>query len=262
MAFLPFLDLIIFIAILSRIVTEYDMVVDGAYSNILFISDQHYPYAHRDIVPFLRAIKEVLKPELVINLGDEIDFHDVSFHKSNRDLPSAGDELKLAIEQISQLYELFPEMLVCESNHGSLVYRRVKDAGIPVHVLKSYRDVLGAPKGWSWHEDLLITTKSGDKILACHGKGSNALRESQLNSMNYVAGHYHSQFGINYWANSEKLYWSMQAGCLVDQKSLAYEYAKNFSKKFIIGTGVLINNQPRLLPMVLDHKGRWIKKLV
>lgn len=238
------------------------MIVDGKYNNILFISDQHYPYAHPDIFPFLKAIKEVLNPELVINLGDELDFHDVSFHKSNRDLASAGDELKLAIDQISCLYKLFPKMLLVESNHGSLVYRRVKDAGIPVHVIKPYRDVIGAPPGWSWHEDLIIKTKNDESIYVCHGKGSNALRESQINSMNYVAGHYHSQYGINYWANKERLFWSMQAGCLVDQKSLAYEYAKNFSKKFIIGTGVLVNGQPRLLPMILNSEGRWIKKLV
>ena len=238
------------------------MLVDGKYSNILFISDLHLPFEHPDALPFLKAIKEVLKPELVVCLGDELDYHGISFYKSNADLPSPGDELKLAMQKLEYYYELFPKMLLLESNHGSMVYRRLKDAGIPIHVLKPYRDLLEAPQGWSWHEDLLITTKDDQKIYVCHGRGSNILKESQTESMNWCSGHWHSNFSINYWANKQALYWGMSAGCLVDQKALAFEYAKHFPKKFIVGTGVLINNQPRLLPMVLDHKGRWIKKLV
>lgn len=54
----------------------------------------------------------------------------------------------------------------------------------------------------------------------------------------------------------------MSCGCLVDQSSLAFEYAKNFSKKFIIGTGIILNGIPQLIPMLLDKNGRWIKKLL
>lgn len=238
------------------------MNVEGKFNNILFISDMHIPYGHPDTYQFLKAIKEVLKPELVVCLGDELDYHAISFHKPNPDLLSPGDELNLAIKQIQPYFELFPEMLLVDSNHGSLVYRKVKDAGIPIHVIKPYNDVIGAPKGWSWHEDLLITTKDDSKVYVCHGRSNNTLKESQLHGMNFVSGHWHSTYGINYWANKERLYWSMSCGCLVDQKSLAYEYAKNFSKKFIVGTGVLMNGQPRLLPMMLNQNGRWTRKLV
>lgn len=238
------------------------MIVDGKYSNVLFISDMHIPYGHPDTFPFLKAIKEAIKPELVVCLGDELDFHAISFHRSNMDLMSPGDELKCAIDQLQSFYTLFPKMLLVESNHGSLVYRRVKDAGLPMHVIKPYREVIGAPDGWSWHEDLIIKTHYGPDIYVCHSTGADGLKESQAHSSNYVAGHLHSKFGINYWANKQHLYWAMQCACLVDQKSLAYEYAKNFSKKFIVGTGALYNGQPRLFPMLLDSNGRWIKRLV
>jgi predicted phosphodiesterase len=238
------------------------MNVAGSYNNILFISDMHIPYGHPDTLAFLTKLKETLKPELVVCLGDELDYHAISFHKPNPDLFSPGTELTLAKEQISRLYKIFPKMLLVESNHGSLVYRKIKDAGIPIHVLKSYKELLEAPAGWSWHEDLLIRTKDGEKIYVCHGRSSNVLKESQINGMNFVSGHWHSSFNIQYWANKRAVSWGMSCGCLVDQNSLAYEYSKNFSKKFIVGTGALVNGQPKLFRMVLNDKDRWNKEIV
>jgi hypothetical protein len=49
---------------------------------------------------------------------------------------------------------------------------------------------------------------------------------------------------------------------MIDQKSLAFQYAKNFKTRFIIGCGVILDGIPRLLPMVLNNEGKWIKKLV
>ena len=63
------------------------------HKSILVISDLHIPYHHRDSFEFLKALKKKYKPDLVVNIGDEIDCHALSFHDSNPDLPSAGDEL-------------------------------------------------------------------------------------------------------------------------------------------------------------------------
>jgi len=54
----------------------------------------------------------------------------------------------------------------------------------------------------------------------------------------------------------------MNVGCLIDQKSMAFSYAKNFRTRFIIGCGIILNGITRLLPMVLNNKGRWIGKIV
>lgn len=195
-------------------------------------------------------------------MGDELDYHSISFHKPNPDLLSPGDELQTAINRIQPLFKMFPDMHIMDSNHGSLVYRRIKDAGIPMHVVKSYRDVLGAPAGWKWHNDLILELPNGQDTYFCHGGSNNVAKESQLHSMNFVSGHWHSTFEIKYWANKKALYWGMSTGCLVDQSSLAYEYAKNFTKKFIIGTGVIIDSLPRLVPMVLDKHSRWVNKII
>ena len=58
------------------------------------------------------------------------------------------------------------------------------------------------------------------------------------------------------------IFWAMNVGCLINQKSMAFDYAKNFRTRFIVGCGIILNGIPRLLPMVLDKKGRWIGKIV
>ncbi len=53
--------------------------------------------------------------------------------------------------------------------------------------------------------------------------------------MNTVQGHYHTKFSIGYYSNPDALIWGMQVGCLIHQKSMAFDYAKNFKSRFIVG---------------------------
>lgn len=226
-------------------------------NSILVISDQHFPYNHPDIIAFLRTAKERYKPDRIINIGDELDWHSISFHEHDPDLMSPSDELQTAINRISPLYDIFPEMDLIESNHGSLVYRKGKHHGLPRHVFKSYREVLGAPPGWHWHFDLTIKLPTGNFCYFHHGKSANGIKLSQSMGMCVVQGHYHESFCVEYWGNPIGLYWSMQVGCLVDNHSLAMAYNKTNMKRPIIGCGLILNGQPHLLPMILDESGRW-----
>lgn len=80
------------------------------YDRVLIISDLHCPWQHPDAFDFLRALKKKIKPQFVLNLGDEADAHALSFHETNPDLPSAGDELSLAKTELHELEKIFPEM--------------------------------------------------------------------------------------------------------------------------------------------------------
>ena len=73
------------------------------FKSILIISDTHIPYHHPDLIPFLKAVKKEYKPDKIVHIGDEIDKHAMSFHDSDPDLPSAGDELKLSLPVIKEL---------------------------------------------------------------------------------------------------------------------------------------------------------------
>ena len=232
-----------------------------ANKSVLIISDTHFPYQHPDCIAFLTAIKKKFKPDKVVHIGDEIDGHAISFHPSDPDLASPGDELDLAIKRLQPLYRLFPKVDVVESNHGSLVYRKGKVHGIPRHVFKSYREVIGAPKGWNWHFDLTLKMSNGQEVYFCHGKSSGPAKLSQSMGMSVVQGHYHERMEIIYWANPTGLYFDMRVGCLIHDDSLAFSYNNTNLKRPLIGTGIILDGQPRLLPMILDKRGRWNGKL-
>lgn len=227
-------------------------------SRILLISDMHIPYHHQDLLPFLQHLKGKYQPTRVICLGDELDKHAISYHDSDPDLPSAGDEIKRSLPVIAELFKMFPVMDIIESNHGSLVWRKAKTFGIPKHYIRSYNDVLGVDEGWKWSFDLTITLPNGQNCYIHHGKTTDVKNLSQQMGMCAVQGHYHETFKIDYWGNPTGLYWGLQAGCLIDDTTLAFNYNNVNIKRPIIGTAVIVNSTPILEPMILDEDGRWV----
>lgn len=228
--------------------------------NILVISDFHAPYNHPDAVDFLRACKKKFKPTDVVCIGDETDFHAMSFHDSNPDLPSAGEELKLAIKELKKLYKLFPKCTVVESNHGSMVLRKAVAKNFPQAVLKSYNDMLEAPKTWKWVDDVVIDTAMGP-VYFCHGKSGVAGGLAKLYGMSCVQGHYHEKADITYISTPEKLMFDAHTGCLADDNSLALQYNKINPKRPIVSILVIQDGIPQLIPMLLNKRGRWIGKV-
>jgi hypothetical protein len=229
---------------------------------VLVIGDLHFPYHHIDTFRFLSAIKKKYKPDRVISIGDETDQHSWSFHEHNPMLPSPEDELTQAKEYIQKLNKLFPVMDILESNHGSLVYRKQVAAGLPRGVFKTYNEIYDIDKQWKWHRDLTIKLSNGSFCYLCHGKSADVLKTSQSMGMSTIQGHYHEKFSIQYWANSLGLYFAAQTGCLVDDDSLALEYNKTNLRRPLIGSLILLDGHPKLLPMVLSKNGRWIGTIV
>jgi len=228
---------------------------------ILVISDLHIPYHREDSFDFLKAIKKEFKPDTIVNIGDEIDCHALSFHDHNPDLASAGHELARAKDFIKELEGIFPQMTLLDSNHSSLVYRRAIKSGIPRGYLKEYNEFLNVKK-WNWVDNLTLTLPNKQRCFFTHGISADVIKVSQINSMNCVQGHFHSKFSLSYWANPDALFFAMQVGCLIQQTNMAFTYSKNFKTKFIMGCGMIIDSTPRLMPMVLNKEGKWIGKLV
>jgi len=230
----------------------------------IVISDLHAPYNHPDSLDFLKALKKKYKPKWVVCIGDELDNHAMSFHDSDPDLSSAGDELKRGREFLWELERLFPKMDIVDSNHGSMHYRKGKAHGIPKHMLLGYKDLIFGEhnpdgtlsrrrgEGWDWHPDF-----ERDGIYFCHGMSVNTKINVALIGMNFVQGHHHGVFDTVYLGTPQKLLWGMTIGCLIDDNSLAFAYNKNTLKRPVIGCGAVVNGQPKLLPMVLEKGGRW-----
>lgn len=230
--------------------------------SILFIPDLHAPYQHRDTLRFLMAVKQAFKPDLSVCSGDELDYHSLSFHDSDPNLDSAGAELEKGKIFLQSLHDVFPQLLLCHSNHGSMVFRRAKAHGIPVQMIKKYRDVIfpqhGAPE-WSWAYGWCIDTPLGP-VMFKH-QATNVLTEAAHNACNLVVGHNHGNFEISYSASSAHLYYGVVGGCLIDKDSLAFAYGKHTVRKPIIGCTVILRGRPVLIPMVLNTEGRWVGSL-
>lgn len=220
-------------------------------SRILFLSDLHFPYHHKNTFEFLQMLKDRYQPTRIIGLGDELDHHAMSFHDSDPDLFSAGDELKFALKYIKQLEEMFPEMTLLDSNHGSMVFRKSKHHGIPRHYLKSYNEVLGVSDKWQWVNDLVLDLPDGQKVYCHHGKSADAIKTSQAMSMSHVCGHFHEKFGIQYWANPNGLFFAINSGCLIDDSNYAFAYNNSNLKRPLIGTSLIIDGVPILEAMPL-----------
>ena len=228
---------------------------------ILVISDMHLPYQHKDAIKFLAEIKKEFKPDRVINIGDLLDFHAISMHTHDPDLASAGHELTMARKYVKELESIYPQVTEVDSNHSSLVYRRAIKYGMSREFLREYGEFLGTKK-WKWVDDLTLTMSNGQRCFFTHGRSADVLKVSQTMGMSAVQGHYHTKFVVSYWANPDNLFFAMNVGCLINQKSLSMNYAKNFRTRFILGCGIILDGIPRLLPMVLNDKGDWIKKIV
>ena len=228
--------------------------------SILVISDLHCPYEHPDAVRFLKACKDKYKPDTIVCIGDEADFHALSYHESNPDLLSAGDELQKAVEHLKPIYKLFPKTIVIESNHGSMVLRKALTGGIPSRAIRSYNEVLIAPKGWTWVPEIILQTELGP-VYFCHGKSPTPGKLASQYGMSTVEGHYHEKSQFHYIGTPERLMFGLHTGCLANDKSLALQYNKINPKRPIVSIAVIINGVPQIVPMVLSKNYRWIGKL-
>lgn len=226
----------------------------------LIIPDLHYPFAHRDHLEFLTAVKERYNPTTIVNIGDECDMHAMSDYTHNPDGYSAGHELREARKDLRKLYTLFPEVNSCISNHTARPFRRAEKFGIPKEFLRSYAEFLEAPIGWQWRDSYLI-----DNIVYEHGEGQigklGHLSAAEHNMRSTVIGHIHSHAGIAYLANPRYLIFGFNVGCLLDKDAYAFAYGKRMKSKPVLGCGVVDRGIPTFIPMQLKRGGRWVGSL-
>lgn len=65
---------------------------------------------------------------------------------------------------------------------------------------------------------------------------------------NSIQGHYHSEYGVMYSADSSLLRWSMTVGCFLDPTSHAAKYASSLVlRRPILGCGMLIGGKESFL---------------
>jgi len=224
----------------------------------LFISDLHFPFAHKDWYEFLKAVNKKYRLNDIYIMGDEADFHNLGQWVKNPDGFGAVEEYSKLIKEMKKLYKLFPSAKVCIGNHTARPFRKAFDVGIPSLFLKSYKEFLQAPDAWEWGTEFITKFDAlvmhGDGLSGGSGRGLKVLM-SRMRSIIY--GHWHTEAAIRYFANQDALLYAMAVGCLVDHKKYAFLYQKTNPVKPILTIGLTVNGVPRLIPMRLNKNGRW-----
>ena len=231
--------------------------------NRLFFSCAHIPYSHPDFVKFLKAVQKKYKINEVYNLGDLISNEGISDHPINPDLPNQGTELEMVIKSLKNLwYKAFPKLTSVESNHEKRPEKRAKKAGIPKKYLKSMEDVLETPKGWKWFKNIKIKLSKDHNAFLSHNVSKDLRKAVLATGMCVIQGHNHSEFRISYINTPSKQgMWAMNVGCGIDDGSLAMNYNKDQIARPVLGCGVTLGEDPILVKMKLDRKGRWDGKV-
>ncbi len=226
-------------------------------SRVLVIGDCHAPAMHPEYPAFLDETYDAWDCDRVVHIGDIVDFHAISFHQNEFGLESIEKEIEEAREQVATLTALFPHADYLIGNHSALPSRQAKEAGLPPSMLKSLAEIIGLPNTWTVHArhtDLVI-----DDVIYRHGdKGrSNQLNAAFLNAslefMSVVQGHFHAQAGVVYGANTKERYFGLQVGCGTDPNSPYMNYSKQYSKRPLLGCGIVIDGDYAAFePMLLE----------
>ena len=218
----------------------------GNPNNILIIGDLHAPFTLPKYLEFCLEQQKKYQCGKVIFIGDIIDNHYSSYHESDPDGMSAGDELDRAIKDIQKYYEAFPTATVIIGNHDRLVHRKAFSGGVSKRWIKEYKDVLNVPN-WDFVEGIELFN-----VNINHGEGGTARTKMKKELQSQIQGHLHSDFYIEYIVGKNFRIFGVQVGCGVDHHSYAMAYGKNF-KKPAIGCGVLLNKGtlPIIIPMIL-----------
>lgn len=221
--------------------------------NILVIGDLHAPFIKKGYLEHCKEVYSKYNCNQVIFIGDLIDNHYSSYHETDPDGFSAGEELDRAISHLQPWYQAFPVADVCIGNHDAIVCRKALSSGISNKWIRDYDEVLGTP-GWTFDDHFIY-----DNVYYNHGTGSSGLKAAYNRMVNWgmsvVQGHLHTESSIMWKVDRDRRCFAVQTGVGVDDKSYAMAYAKNFTKKYIISCAVILDNGE--IPVVLpQHLGK------
>lgn len=222
---------------------SYTKPFKGDKNNVLIIGDVHAPFTHKEYLQFCRAQQELFNCGTVIFIGDIVDLHFSSFHNTDPDGLSAGEEAEQASFQLEEWYAMFPNATVCIGNHDLIVYRKHFASGLSRRYAATWNQMFNAPKGWNFVDHIII-----NNVMYTHGV-SNAVKRMNDARISVVQGHLHSLMYVQHSQSEINHLFAVQTGCGIDNESYAYAYNKGFNGKPVLGCAVVLNKGT--LPIVI-----------
>jgi len=203
-------------------------------NRILVIGDLHEPFCLDGYLEFCKDTYKRYNCNKVVFIGDVIDAHYSSYHETDADGLGGKDELELAINKIARWYKAFPKADVTLGNHDRLIIRKAQTSNIPSKWIREFKDVLETPN-WNF-----VTEVWYDGVRYVHGdKSGKPHMAARRDMVSTVSGHFHTDFGVNWYFGKTRAIFSMAVGCGVDSKSYAMAYMQG-GKKEAIGCGVVV----------------------
>lgn len=238
---------------------------------LLVFGDLHAPFGHRDAASFLRAVRDAFEPTAVICTGDEIDVQALSRFGANPNMPSAGDELRMARLHLLEIHGIFPTLHLVRSNHGQRIQRAAKAAGVPAGALVCPGDLLfgerladgrivrpkGVGLGWSWHSEIDLILPGVGRTVVAHDLGARLDRIALEEGVSVIQGDHHKLAGVQWIQTRTGTRFTAAAGCLIDPRSPAFAYDRRGARRPVLGCLVVEGGVPRFVPMLTDDQGRW-----
>lgn len=218
-------------------------------ARVLVVPDLHFPFQRKGYLEFLTGLYKEYRCDYVIQLGDFLDQYCFTRFLRNPDAMGSKQEFEQAQEEAAKFFKAFPKGYITLGNHDARLAKRMAEVGVPEWVLKAYAEMIGMPKTWDLGSEIYL-----DEVRYFHGEGLSANTELAVRKVgtSVVYGHTHKG-SISFKAMKRELLFAMNVGCLIDQNTYAFEYAKHALEKSFIGAGVVIDGkQPILIPMNLD----------
>lgn len=220
------------------------------------IGDTHFPFAHPRYLDFCKDTFEEYGVGKVVHIGDIVDHHAISRHKTEPVADGVLTEFDKAKSMVDEWAKVFPNMIITNGNHDNILERQAAELGVPPVFLKSNHELYQMPKGWELVEQIII-----DDVLYKHGIGSGgmhgAYNSAKRNCMSVVQGHTHAFGGVKYISNPNKLWFGMSVGCGIDVDAYAFAYGKHMENRPIIGVGVVRNSKDAVfIPMDMGKYSR------
>lgn len=204
-------------------------------NNILIIGDLHEPFCLDGYLEFCIHQYNKYNCNHVVFIGDVIDSHYSSYHETDPDGMTAGDELVLSRKKLKRWHEAFPNADVVIGNHDRIVRRKAFSAGVSKYWVKEFSDALGVDT-WVFGDRFVY-----NEVQFVHGEGGKARSRCRKDLMSTIQGHYHTEAYTEFAVGSRFKVFGSQVGCGIDHAAYAMAYAKNFGKP-AVGCMVLLDD--------------------
>lgn len=225
-------------------------------ARVLVIPDLQAPFQHKNALQFLKSQYKMWQCDTVVCIGDEVDFKFLKYANAN-DPHSPMQQHHMALSFLHQLYEAFPVVKCCHSNHVRDRLNYASALGnIPKYFIRDLSEIMEAPDTWEWGDYFII-----DGVRYEHGhriKGGQRACTTAINQRHrsVVFGH-HPMLEVKYTPVDGNQLFAMCVSALTvdpDDVDMGYgmEYALKYGREMPRGCGVVLGGKYAFtLPMVL-----------